>query len=129
MVLDQCRGYFGRARQTGKALLIPLHRDLKPILEQIPRRSIYILTNTDGVPWRGFQSTWADRRPSLVRQHGLVFHGLRKSAVVTLIEAGCPTSEVSAITGQSLAMVEHYAKMVNQEKLARSAILRWEASR
>lgn len=49
-----------------------------------------------------------------------------QSAVVTLLEAGCTDAEVAAITGQSRAMVEHYARLVNQEKLARSAILRWE---
>ena len=49
------------------------------------------------------------------KRHRLVFHGLRKSAVVFLVEAGCTTAEVSAITGQSLQMVEHYyAEQVNQ---------------
>jgi len=56
-----------------------------------------------------------------------VFHGLRKSAVVFLLEAGCSTAEVSSITGQSMQMVEHYAKEVNQPKLARSGMLKWEA--
>jgi len=35
---------------------------------------------------------------------------------------------VQAITGQSLQMVEHYARQVNQKKLARSAILKWESA-
>jgi len=51
---------------------------------------------------------------------------LRKSAVVALLEADCTTSQVSAITGQTLQMVEHYAKQVNQRSLAREAILKWE---
>jgi len=59
---------------------------------------------------------------------GLVFHGLRKSAVVFLLEAGCTDAEVSAITGQSRQMVEHYAREVNQNKLAAAAVLKWEAS-
>jgi integrase len=63
-----------------------------------------------------------------IRERGLVFHGLRKSAVVTLLEAGCSDAEVAAITGQSRQMVEHYARLVNQEHLARSAILKWERS-
>jgi hypothetical protein len=56
-----------------------------------------------------------------------VFHGLRKSAVVMLLEAGCTDAEVSAITGQSREMVEHYALQVNEKKLAAAAILKWEA--
>jgi hypothetical protein len=46
--------------------------------------------------------------------------------VVTLLEAGCSTAEVQAITGQSMQMVEHYGKEVNQKKLAASAMLKWE---
>ena len=46
--------------------------------------------------------------------------------MATLLEAGCTTAEVQAITGQSMQMVEHYAKQVNQKKLAASAILKWE---
>jgi len=43
-----------------------------------------------------------------------------------LLEVGCTTAEVQAITGQSIEMVEHYARQVNQRKLAASAILKWE---
>ncbi len=61
-----------------------------------------------------------------IKKAGLVFHGLRKSAVVTLLEAGCTDAEVAAITGQSRQMIEHYSKQVNQKKLAAAAILKWE---
>jgi hypothetical protein len=53
-----------------------------------------------------------------IREAGLVFHGLRRSAVVLLLEAGCTDAEVAAITGQSRQMIEHYARHVNQKKLA-----------
>lgn len=65
---------------------------------------------------------------SPLREAGLVFHGLRKLAVVFLLEAGSTDTEVPAITGQSRAMVEHYARQVNQKKLAAAAVLKWEAS-
>lgn len=61
-----------------------------------------------------------------IREAGLVFHGLRKSAVIRLLEAGCSDAEVGAITGQSRTMVEHYGRQVSQRKLAASAILKWE---
>ena len=38
-----------------------------------------------------------------LRDNNRVFHGLRKSAVVFLLEAGCADAEVSAIAGQSRA--------------------------
>ena len=44
-----------------------------------------------------------------------------------LLEAGCTDAEVSAITGQTREMVVHYARAVNQRKLAAAAILKWEA--
>lgn len=65
-------------------------------------------------------------KPPRVMGERLVFHGLRKSAVVTLLEAGCTDAEVGSITGQSREMIEHYAKQVNQRRLAAAAILRWE---
>ena len=62
------------------------------------------------------------------REHRRVFHGLRKSAVVFLLEAGCTDAEVCAITRQSREMVEYYALQVNQRKLAAAAILKWEVA-
>ena len=80
----------------------------------------------------GFKASWGDElnRPVMQRhrERRLVFHGLRKSAVVTLLEAGATDAEVSAITGQSREMVAHYSRQVNQRKLAAAAILKWEAS-
>ena len=67
-------------------------------------------------------------RDAAIADNNRVFHGLRKSAVVFLLEAGCTDAEVSAITGQSRQMVEHYAKQVNQKKLAAAAVLKWEGA-
>ena len=114
--------------KTKTRLLIPLHRDLAEVLSRIERRSVFILTNTRGVPWTqsGFKASWGKMCTRIGVSDHLVFHGLRKSAVVMLLEAGCTTAEVSAITGQSMQMVEHYSKEVNQRRLAASAILKWE---
>jgi hypothetical protein len=65
---------------------------------------------------------------AVLHERRLVFHGLRKSAVVFLLEAGCTEAEAAAITGQSRDMFEHYAKQVNQKRLAAAAILKWEAA-
>jgi integrase len=120
--------------KTGKKLWITMHKELRQILAAIPRRSTSILTSTRGTPWTGdgFRASWGKemKRPCMkpLKDAGLVFHGLRKSAVVFLLEAGCTDAEVSAITGQSRQMVEHYARQVNQRRLAASAVLKWEAS-
>jgi hypothetical protein len=119
-------------QKTGKRLRIPMHRDLRALLHEIPRRAVTVLTNTRGQPWTtdGFKTSWnkelGRKVMAPIRKAGLVFHGLRKSAVVFLLEAGCTDAEVSAITGQSRQMVEHYVRQVNQKKLAAAAVLKWE---
>ena len=45
--------------------------------------------------------------------------------VIVLLEAGATVHEVSAITGQTPRMVEHYVREVNQETLADSAMTKW----
>lgn len=111
--------------------------------KSVPQESLQILTNTRGLPWTsdGFRASWngtleppQQKRGVLPNPHplwpikraSLVFHGLRKSAVVTLLEAGCTDAEVAAITGQSRQMIEHYSRQVNQKRLAAAAILKWE---
>jgi len=122
-----------RQNKTGKFLWVPVHRELRQILDVIPRVSTRILTNSNDLPWSsGFKASWQTEmnRPTFLgfRERKLVFHGLRKSAVVMLLEAGCTDAEVAAITGQSRDMIVHYSMMVNQRKLARSAILKWETA-
>jgi hypothetical protein len=105
------------------------------VIQTVRGNSVQPLTNTRGQPWTkcGFKASWqkALRGPlAPIREARLSpFQGLRKSAVVTLLEAGCTTAEVQAITGQSMQMVEHYTKQVSQKKLAASAILKWENAR
>jgi hypothetical protein len=74
-----------RQGKTGKRLWLPLHRDLRPILEGIPRVGPLILTNSRGLPWAtGFWASWRKQmmQPTFdaFRERRLVFHGLRKSA-------------------------------------------------
>jgi integrase len=131
-----------RQEKTGRELIIPAHQKLVSVLDSIERRhrerqgqqSVQILTNSRGLPWTtdGFRTSWnrtlshPSGALSPIKNAGLVFHGLRKSAVVTLLEAGCTDAEVGAITGQSRQMIEHYSKQVNQKRLAAAAILKWE---
>jgi integrase len=125
---------FVKQEKTNKKLWIPMHRDLRTVVAGTSRAATTILTNTRGTTWTsdGFRASWRKEiaRPAMapIKKAGLVFHGLRKSAVVFLLEAGCTDGEVSSITGQSRQMVEHYAREVNQKKLAASAILKWETS-
>ena len=61
-----------------------------------------------------------------LREHRIVFHGLRKNAVNMLLEVGCTEDEVGAIVGMSSAMVRHYAKEVRKHHLAINAMKKLE---
>lgn len=115
--------------KTGKALRIPVASELQEILDELPRRGLTILAKSTGGPY-----TYNGVQPKLkawIRARGRdeVIHGLRKSAVNALLEAECSIAEVSAITGQSLQMVEYYAKMRNQSKLGEAAIVKLDTAR
>lgn len=112
--------------KTGKAMDIPIHRELAAELDRTPTRGLTILASYEGKAMT----------PQVIRreikafgaQHGeaVVPHGLRKNAVIALLEAGCSHAQVQSVTGQSLQMVEHYAKQVSQSRLGTAAILQWE---
>jgi Phage integrase family len=128
-VMQVVQNKSGKKRLT---VWVPIHKNLKLVLDAMPKSSIYLVTNLDERQWTpdGFRSMWANQMECLGLESGmcdgLQYHGLRKSAVCFMLEAGCTTAEVSSITGQSLQMVEHYARMMNRDKLAASAILKWE---
>ena len=110
-------------QKTGKDLLIPLHPDLEIVLDALPKRSTRILTTKTGRVWT--MTNWHEtlkREKNRLGGDGYVFHGLRKSAVCRLIQAGCSTHEAGSITGQSADMVEYYARQIDQQKLAKSAM-------
>lgn len=124
-----------RQGKTGKHLTIRLHADLRPIVDECRAAGrIYLVSREDGTRFTEdqFSAMWGreKRRPELAgfatAQPPIVFHGLRKSATCKLLEAGCTTREVSAVTGMSLAMVEHYSKAVDQLKLGDSAVGKME---
>lgn len=113
-------------QKTGRQLSIMLHPALQRELSRHPASLGFILAKPNG------RAVSADKlRQSLQRfaaDQGakIVPHGLRKNAVNALLEAGCSVGEVAAVSGQSLAMVEHYARGRSQERLGDSAILKWQ---
>jgi integrase len=124
-----------RQGKTGKAMRIPLHRELLPVIEECRKRgSIYLVAKPDGSPFSTdhFQAMWTremKKEPQArIRREGYAFHGLRKSATVKLLEAGATEKETSAVTGMSLPMVEHYSRMADQLRLAKEAIRKVEGA-
>ena len=116
-------------QKKDKTVEVPILPELAEMLKGQPKPAITILTNSNGQPWtqgglRGKLQAWAKERG-----HKVVPHGLRKNAVISLLEAGCTHAEVSGITDQSPQMVEHYARRVNKSRLGRAAIIKFDAAR
>lgn len=115
-----------RQQKTGKDLAFPIHADLAKALARIPRDTMTILHGPKGRPARAATlraqlKAWADKRGEAI-----VPHGIRKNAVNALLECGCSIAEVSSISGQTLELVEHYAKRRNNRRIGGAAILKWE---
>lgn len=113
-------------QKTGKKILVPLHERLAAILASAPRTGETIMADARGKPLKDQTiRSWIARFGA---DHGvkLVPHGLRKNAVEALLEADCSVAETSAISGQSLQMVEHYAKQRETKLAGRRAIAKWE---
>lgn len=111
--------------KTGRVMSIALHRDLGALLASTDKAALTILSY-EGRP---VKHTHLRRRlQDFASAIGakVVPHGLRKNAVNALLECGCSVAETAAISGQSLALVEYYAKRRNTQKLGDAAILRWE---
>lgn len=113
-------------QKTGKRLVIRLHANLLAVLDRTPKAGMTLLVGENGKPV-GTQ-TIRDEVKALARREGLKPHGLRKNAVIALLRARCTVAEVAAITGQSFALVEYYARQIDQERMAGAAIYRWEQS-
>ena len=63
-----------------------------------------------------------------LRDARTVVHGLRKNAVVMLLECGCTERMVEEIVGMSAQMVAHYSKRVNSRRMAVKAMKKLESS-
>lgn len=112
--------------KTAKTMSIPLHKRLAAELATAPKRGLTIITGANGghlskVTLRKSLQAWAAAKGIKI-----VPHGLRKNAVIALLENDCSVAETAAISGQTLGMVEHYAKQRSQRRLSDAAILKWE---
>ena len=84
----------------------------------------------DDVPFASSQSLYEKIKTTLKRiSEGDVPHGLRVTAAVRLIEAGCSEDQAAAITRYcDLNVLRNYVRGANQAKLARQAIRKQEAA-
>ena len=118
-----------RQSKGKKRVAVPVHRNLKKVLDNVSRRSTLILTTPTGLPWKSdwFRNRWREASVAAGIKD-LHFHDLRGTAVTMLAEAGCSNAEIAAITGHTMQSVETIlVKYVSLTRdLARSAMTKLE---
>jgi len=110
--------------KTGEPLWIKMHDRFREILDGMEDKgNLIVFTTKEGHPWKVDHLRHELRKVmTSIGHEGYSLHGLRKNAVINLLECGCTEAQTAAVTGQTLQMVQYYARKVNQQKLADAAI-------
>ena len=113
-----------RQEKTGATVDIPIHPELRRVLEGTPRQNLTFLMTEHGKPFtaNGFGNWMRDR----CDEAGLPqcsSHGLRKAMAKRLAEAGCTVNEIMAVTGHATeGEVIRYTKEARKRLLADNAM-------
>ena len=109
---------------TGLELAIPVHPDLRRVINATPSKHLTFLVTEFGAPFSaaGFGNWFRDRCNEAGLKH-CAFHGLRKAAATRLIDVGCDVVEAAAITGHaSLKELQRYIETRDRRKAAQRAM-------
>lgn len=122
-----------------KDVAVPMHPFWIEELAKLPRRSVTLLYERTGAPFKttgaiqerlralmekpAVQEMLADlvAREMVAEGGSFTFHGLRKNACCYQLECGLNDSEVGEILGMSPEMVRHYGKRARALTVARGA--------
>jgi len=112
-------------QKTGTRVWIPLHPELKRILDMTQSEHLVFIATECGRPYAHSKS-FGNTIRGWSREAGLTgcpLHGLRKACARRLAEAGCTASEIMSITGhKSLTEAERYVRAANQRTMAEAAM-------
>ena len=109
--------------KTGKRLWVPLTAHLRAALDALPRTDLAFLPKAKGagrLSYRMAAQAMRDARAEIGAED-YDTHGLRYTAAVELLKAGCSDELIASVTGQSIRMVEHYTRHVRQRMRATEA--------
>jgi integrase len=114
-----------KQQKTGVELLIPIHPELRTILDATPGEHLTFLVTATGKPYGGnhFSESfreWCDAA-GLPKQCSA--HGLRKAACRRDAENGCSANEIMSHSGHgTMKELVRYTKAADQARLARNAL-------
>lgn len=126
------RAFHLKQGKTGAELEIPIHPELQKVLAAVRPRCEAAILAKKGKALNPIY--FGHLMAAAIEKAGLpdecVLHGLRKSAAVALIDAGCTPHQAMAITGhQTARMLELYAKRRDQAGLGKAAMLKWKRAK
>jgi len=114
-------------QKTGRPLVLPIHAELRAVLDLVPATQMTFLLTLRGTPFtdHAFSDWFGKACDAAGLPSCCTFHGLRKAVCRRLAEAGCTVHEIAAISGHAtLKEIERYTKAADQVRLARAAMAR-----
>lgn len=114
-----------RQQKTGTELSIPIHPELRAVIDATEAGHLTFLVTKDGAPFSpaGFTNWFRECCKEARLSEGLSAHGLRKATCRRLAEAGMSAPVIMSISGhKSLREVQRYIDDAEQKKLARIGI-------
>lgn len=117
-----------RQKKTGAKIVIPINAQLAASLAATPGDQMLLLPTQAGPAFtsKGFQN-WIKEAAQAAGLPRCAAHGLRKTSLTRLADAGCTANEIMAISGHtSLKEVERYTRQADQKRNARAAIAKLE---
>jgi integrase len=114
-----------RQQKTGTGLSIPVHPELKRILDSTPNEHLTFLMTKAGKPFSayGFGNWFHDMCEDAGLPEGASAHGLRKAGCRRLAEAGCSAKQIAALSGHlTLSEVQKYIEKADQVRLGEDAM-------
>jgi integrase len=118
-----------RQSKTGAEVVIPCTKELKDMLDSMPRISPLILTTKSGRAFTGeyFRQLWTAtaRKAKIEKLH---FHDIRGTTITRLAESGCTIPQIAAVTEHRLQTVSSILEkyLARTHELARQAISMWD---
>jgi len=116
--------------KTGKRVRVMVHAKLKAMLDDLPRDTMRILTNSRGRPWTkdGFKTSWG-KECARLGIAGVTFHDLRGTFITDRRREGSTVEQIASITGHSISEVgrvleKHY--LADDQRTGDAVILRME---
>ena len=113
-----------KQQKTGVALAIPVHPELRAVLDATLSEHLTFLVTATGKPYGG--NAFSEQFRNCCDAAGLPkrcsAHGLRKAASRRLAEHGCSANEIMSISGHTtMKEIVRYTVAADQARLARNA--------